>query len=146
MLHPFSELVTSARLAQAESRRCEVEPISAADTQVFGDAVEERALCFLAKCCANRFWYWVVVEQAARHAIGNRIQLAHVVNAIHSVRRQNQDNLLDCAIGNLDRDRLARAIAHGTVLLGANAKYVTNPLFHSDFDPVRAATAACGSR
>jgi hypothetical protein len=147
MLENFSNIISTAHRQQLSSRRCLLEPICPDDLQEFDGQIEPAALQLLSGCCANRFWFWHVLEQSARHAIGPRIQLAHVVNAISGLRRNNEQCLLQASIDILNRDQLACLVAAGAVLVsdeGSTPTFAANPIFQTDFDPVEAARV-CGS-
>jgi hypothetical protein len=144
----FCNIISTAHRHQLSSRRCLLDPVSPDDWQQFAGEIEPTALQLLSRCCANSFWFWHVLEQSARHAIGPRIQLAHVVNAINGLRRNNQHCLLHASIESLDRKQLARLVAAGAVLVsdeGPTPGLAVNPILQAEFDPVEEAARLCGS-
>jgi hypothetical protein len=148
MLENFSNIISTAQRQQLSSRRCLLEAVCPDDWQELHGQIEAAALQLLSDCCANRFWFWHLLEQSARHAIGPRIQLAHVVNAISGLRRNNEYCLLKASIDSLSREELASLVAAGAVLVSdedSTPTFTANPIFQAGFDPVEKAARLCGS-
>jgi hypothetical protein len=148
-MQQLAELGSFARARLAESNRCLRGAIHPQHLHDFNGCIEERALRFLARHCVNEWWFWHCVWQACLHAIGPRVQLAHVVEAIARLRRLNENDLLKGAPEELTAAEIARAVAVGSIVVEGDTlqsqRLIVNPLLHAGFDPVQAAVQFGGA-